>query len=104
MPLWKRRGELVLTPARYNPDEVLHAVDGSIIVGMVTASDVWPGKFRAGVYSRDTVWLDSFPVSGTRWICVKQGTEVLVDKPQAGTEEFLSPQEALAAIARNRLL
>ncbi|KDN88103.1 hypothetical protein [Kitasatospora cheerisanensis] len=105
MSWWKRQGELVLVPAEYNPEEVLHAVDGSTVVGMVTSSDVYRGQFRAGVYGRDTVWMRGLPLSGTHWICVSEdGGERLVDKPQAGTEEFRSPQEALAAIARNRLL
>ncbi|MFD8596608.1 hypothetical protein ACFV1L_16565 [Kitasatospora sp. NPDC059646] len=105
MSWWKRRGELVLVPADYNPEEVLYAVDGSTVVGMVTTSDVYPGQFRAGVYARDTVRMHGVPVSGTHWICVSEdGGERLVDKPQAGTEEFRSPEEALAAIGRNRLL
>ncbi|GAA2840030.1 hypothetical protein GCM10010441_75440 [Kitasatospora paracochleata] len=104
MPFWKRRGELTLVPAVYNPQEVLWAMDGSVIVGAVITSDVYPGQFRASVYGRDTRWMNSFPVSGVRWICARGGAEVLVAKPQAGTEDFLTPRDALAAIARNRLL
>ncbi|MFJ9454326.1 hypothetical protein ACIRST_04530 [Kitasatospora sp. NPDC101447] len=100
----KDRGQLVLVPASYNPAEVLWAMDGRTVVGMVIASDVHNGRYRAGVYTPQTQWLGDLPVSGTLWICVQRHGEALVDKPQAGTEEFLSVQDALAAIARNRIV
>ncbi|MFH8383149.1 hypothetical protein ACH4E7_19720 [Kitasatospora sp. NPDC018058] len=79
-------------------------MDGTTVVGVVIPSDVRPGQYRAGVYTPSTSWFGDVPVTGTKWICVQQGIEILVDKPQAGTEDFLSPQDALTAITRNRVL
>ncbi|MGW2602654.1 hypothetical protein [Streptomyces klenkii] len=92
-----------LAPAPYNPSEVLWAMDGSTAVGVVLTSDVRIGRYRAGVYTPQTLWLGGIPAAGTKWICVHQRGEKLVDKPQAGTEDFTNVQDALAAIARNRV-
>lgn len=79
-------------------------MDRTTVVGAVIPSEVRRGRYRAGVYTPSTSWFGDIPVDGTKWICAQEGTEILVDKPQAGTEDFLSPQDALAAIARNRVL
>ncbi|WP_369199814.1 hypothetical protein [Streptomyces sp. PU-14G] len=72
-----------------------YAVDATTrqSVGEVIPSDVYPGNYRAGVYH---------PTHGVVFVKVSGGSETLVDLTQVGTEEFVTVQEALAAISRNR--
>jgi hypothetical protein len=79
-------------------------MDSATVVGAVIPSDVRPGRYRAGAYTPDTLWFGDVPVAGTGWIRVHGGTEPLVDKPQAGTEDFANLHDAPAAITRNRVL
>ncbi|MFB7595222.1 hypothetical protein [Streptomyces sp. NPDC056160] len=62
-------------------------------VGEVIPSDVHRGHYRAGVYH---------PSRGVMFVKASGNSESLVDLTQAGTENFTTVQEALAAISRNR--
>ncbi|MFR9730006.1 hypothetical protein ACL03H_12315 [Saccharopolyspora sp. MS10] len=63
------------------------------LVGEVLPSDVHRGWWRAAVTD---------PRSGYGLVCRTERGEVLVDRPQAGTEAYPSPQEALRAVERHR--
>ncbi|MGC4788744.1 hypothetical protein ACLQ22_13055 [Micromonospora sp. DT178] len=64
------------------------------LVGEAIPSDVYPGKWRAAV---------RHPTSGYQFVCLASGRETLVEVTQVGTETFTSPQDAMRAIARNRI-
>ncbi len=65
------------------------------LVGKPIRSDVYPGRWRAGV---------NVPGYGLRFVCVTEdGGEELVDCTQRGTETFRSQAEVERAIARHRV-
>ncbi|WP_157442147.1 MULTISPECIES: hypothetical protein [Actinoalloteichus] len=68
---------------------------GNKLVGEAIPSDVHRGRWRAAVAD---------PRQGYSFVCVTERGETLVDYSQVGTETFSSPQDAMAAVARHRIV